>query len=93
MSVTPRKKAHVLRSFNDAGSGESFEAGATHMLDHATFANYEAAGLVRAHTAETKAAPAKTQRKRPSRAAKKASARKNTRPAETPPAGEVAPGS
>jgi hypothetical protein len=46
MSDTPKKKALILTSFTDSGTGESFEAGATPMISVGTFSNYEAAGLV-----------------------------------------------
>lgn len=51
MSEPQRKRALVLRSFNDAGTGESFEAEKTVMIDAGAFANYEAAGLVSAPSA------------------------------------------
>lgn len=81
--MSDRKKAHVLSSFNDIGTGQSFEEGATPLLDAGTFANYEHAGLVSAH--EPKAAPHKH-----NRSAKKPAQPTATAP-ETPPASETAP--
>lgn len=48
MTDTPRKRAQVLRPFNDIGTGERFAAGASITLDDGRFANYAAAGLVAA---------------------------------------------
>lgn len=47
MPTAARKKAHIISSFTDSGTGESFTAGDKPMIDVGTFANYEAAGLVR----------------------------------------------
>lgn len=52
MSDPARKRAVIVRSFNDAGTGESFEAGKTQLIDAGAYANYEAAGLVRAPNAD-----------------------------------------
>lgn len=46
MTDTPKKRAFIARRFTDRGTGASFEAGATPLLDAGTFANYEAAGLL-----------------------------------------------
>lgn len=54
MTLPARKKAHVISSFTDAGTGESFAADDTPMIEAGAFANYEAAGLVRAAPAERK---------------------------------------
>lgn len=54
MSDATRKRAEIVSSFNDAGTGESFTAGDTPMLDAGVFANYEAAGLVRTPGAASK---------------------------------------
>lgn len=54
MTAPAKKKAHVISSFTDAGTGESFTADATPMIEAGVFANYEAAGLVRAAAAERK---------------------------------------
>lgn len=48
MTDTPRKRALVVRSFNDEGTGASFQKDDTPLLDAGTFGNYEAAGLVTA---------------------------------------------
>lgn len=58
MTAPAKKKAHVISSFEDAGTGESFTADDTPMIEAGTFANYEAAGLVRAATVERQPKPA-----------------------------------
>jgi len=60
MSDTPKKRAHVISSFKDHGTGQSFAAGSTVLIDHGSFANYQAAGLVDVPKVETKAAKPKT---------------------------------
>lgn len=56
MSKTTR--AHVIRDFNNSGTGERFTEGKTVEIEAGEFANYEAAGLVRAVAShDTKAAP------------------------------------
>ncbi|HEY0130114.1 MAG TPA: hypothetical protein VGB57_01830 [Allosphingosinicella sp.] len=42
-----RKRAVIVSSFNDAGTGKNYVAGSTRMIAAGAFANYEAAGLVR----------------------------------------------
>lgn len=51
-----KKQATVVRKFNDAGTGKSFAKDAVVELDPGEFANFEAAGLVRAPTAEERKA-------------------------------------
>lgn len=46
------KKAFVIHDFTDSGTGESFEAGSTPMIEVGAFANYEAGGLIRTPTAD-----------------------------------------
>lgn len=46
-STPGARKAFVISSFEDAGTGEKFEAGAITNLSAGAFANYKAAGLVR----------------------------------------------
>lgn len=60
MSDTPKKRAHVISSFKDHGTGQSFAAGSTVLIDHGSFANYQAAGLVDVPKVETKTAKPKT---------------------------------
>lgn len=48
MTDTHRKRALVVRSFNDEGTGARFKKDDTPLLDAGTFGNYEAAGLVTA---------------------------------------------
>lgn len=78
MTDTPRRKAHVLAPFADAGTGQAFDVGATPMLDAGAFANYEAAGLVRAHTAADSGTRAAA---KPKPSARKRTARKAPAPA------------
>jgi hypothetical protein len=71
-----KKKALIVTSFTDAGSGESFTANDTPLIEAGAFENYKAAGLVTAAPAERKATePAKR--------------RKSTR--RTPPAAPTLP--
>lgn len=51
-----KKRAHILATFNDDGTGESYAKGDTPLLDAGVYANYEAAGLVGPLPATTKAA-------------------------------------
>jgi hypothetical protein len=41
------RRGRVLATFNDAGTGETFEAGSEHDFQAGAYGNYEAAGLVR----------------------------------------------
>lgn len=99
MTAPAKKKAHIISSFTDAGTGESFTAGATPMIEVDTFANYEAAGLVRPAAVERKPkAPAKPNARTASRSAARRSTAGNSAPsdaADTPappaPASETAP--
>lgn len=82
-----KKRAEVITSFKDEGTGERFEAGATPLIEAGAFDNYEAAGLVRAPTASAKSAVApRTVSARPRRASRA------KRAASTPPVG-AKPGS
>jgi len=71
MSDKPKKRAHILRSFRDDGTGERFTAGTTPLVDAGAYANYEAAGLVGAPPPAA-AAKAKSKPKAKSKAAKSA---------------------
>lgn len=90
MSDHPKKKAHILRSFTDIGTGESFEAGDTPMLSAGAHANYEAAGLIGAPPAGAKAKPARKSTKPAKSRAKDAPI--PATPKAAPPSGEAAPG-
>ena len=46
MTDSTKKRAYIARRFTDRGTGETFAAGATPLLDAGTYANYEAAGLI-----------------------------------------------
>jgi len=41
-----KKKGHALKTFTDAGTGETFEGGKEHEFEAGALANYEAAGLI-----------------------------------------------
>ena len=69
-----KRKALIVASFRDAGTGESFTADDTPMIDAGAFANYEAAGLVRAPD------PERAPRKR----AKPSAGRRRTSAARSP---------
>jgi hypothetical protein len=58
MSETTKKKATALRDFSDAGTEQLFAKDQELMLDEGTFANYEAAGLIRAGAPDAKPADA-----------------------------------
>lgn len=58
MSDAKTKRAFVLSDFSDAGTDEIHLKGTTPTIEAGAFANYEAAGLVRAATADD-AKPAK----------------------------------
>jgi len=62
MTEPARKRAHVLRSFTDAGTSENFEADSTPLIEVGAFANYEAAGLVRAPSDEAEESTDKSSR-------------------------------
>lgn len=75
-----KKKALVLRNFNDAGTGDRFTKGDTPLIDAGAFANYVAAGLI-----EPAQRPAPAPTRRPaSRAAKKSSAKPSPAPTPAP---------
>lgn len=59
MSEAKTRKAFVLRDFLDAGNGRHFTAEEVVEVSAGQFANYEAAGLVRAQAAEDRKAEAK----------------------------------
>ena len=54
------KSAFIIRDFNDAGDERNYTAGAIEQIEAGAFGNYEAAGLVRAPTAEERSAAVKT---------------------------------
>jgi hypothetical protein len=56
MATTKTKKAFIISTFNDTGTEQHFTAGSVVDLPEGVFGNYEAAGLVRAPTADDKAA-------------------------------------
>lgn len=56
MTNAARKRAVIVKSFTDAGTRERFTSGETALIDAGAFGNYEAAGLIRAATAEPKSA-------------------------------------
>ncbi|HET7255564.1 MAG TPA: hypothetical protein VFJ46_17545 [Xanthobacteraceae bacterium] len=96
MTTPARKKAHIVKSFTDAGTGESFKAGDQPLLDPGAFENYKAAGLARVPDATS--APAKPKgaaKSRPSSsrkpAARPATAKSSTAKAPPAPSGETAP--
>lgn len=76
------KRALILRPFDDAGTGKSFKAGQTVDLYDGVFANYAAAGLVRA----APAAPAKV-----NPPSTPAGAAETPKQGDTPPASEIPP--
>lgn len=57
MAKPAPRKAYIIRSFTDAGTGKTFAAGKTAAIEAGAFANYEAAGLVRT-APERQTAPA-----------------------------------
>lgn len=85
MPEVHRKKALIVNSFTDAGSGERFKVGETPMIEVGAFGNYEAAGLIRVPPVTVAAKPKR-------RAPRKAAVRKTaaTIPAtpETPATGD-----
>ncbi|WP_347271800.1 hypothetical protein [Rhizorhabdus histidinilytica] len=54
-----KKDAFIIRSFNDAGTNQAFEAGTIESIEEGSFLNYRAAGLVREPTAADRANVAK----------------------------------
>lgn len=44
--MAAKVKAYVPRTFNDAGTGETFAGGREHPFDPGALANYRAAGLI-----------------------------------------------
>lgn len=56
MPDTSKKRALILSSFTDNGTGESFTAGDTPLIDSGAYGNYEAGGLVGAPPVATKPA-------------------------------------
>ena len=44
--MAAKKTAKAVRTFNDAGTGETFEGGKSHEFEAGALANYVAAGLV-----------------------------------------------
>ncbi|WP_257554143.1 hypothetical protein [Sphingobium sp. CFD-2] len=56
MSDPKKVSAFIIKGFRDAGTEETFAAGTVASINEGSFANYEAAGLVRKPTAEDKKA-------------------------------------
>ena len=82
-----KRRAYILRGFNDAGTGETFTAGKEPvLLDAGVFVNFEAAGLVSAEPPEG-ARKAST----PRRATPKLKTAAAPAPALAPTAGETQP--
>lgn len=54
-----KKKAFIISDFRDSGTEQNFKAGETREIPEGQFVNYEAAGLVRAPTAEDRAQASK----------------------------------
>ncbi len=55
----PKKRAEIISSFTDRGTGKSYTAGTKPLIESGAFGNYLAAGLVRAAAiAEAKSKPA-----------------------------------
>jgi hypothetical protein len=75
-----KKSGHVPATFNDIGTGETFEGGKEHSFEAGAHANYLAAGLI-----EVPAAKPKPAAKRAARPAKR-SARPTPSVAPVPPA-------
>lgn len=48
MTDSPKKRALVVRDFDDEGTGERFTKNSTPLINAGAFANYEAAGLITA---------------------------------------------
>jgi hypothetical protein len=93
-----KKRAEIVSSFTDHGTGESFTANTTPLIDAGAFANYEAAGLVRAPSSAPKAAskPKSATKPKPSKSKtgrKSASRAKAPTPAPVIPAVPAAPAS
>ena len=74
----PKKRAEVISAFNDAGTGERYAIGDTPLIEAGAFANYEAAGLVRAAAVKRPAPVAEKP------AVKRKVSRKRSAPASTP---------
>jgi hypothetical protein len=64
MSDVKNKRAHIVADFNDIGTGEAFKAGDTPLIEAGAYANFEAAGLVRAPDAP-KPTPSATAKRKP----------------------------
>ena len=58
MSDTKTKRAKIVRNFKDAGTETQFTAGETVDVSEGAFANYHAAGLVKAADADAAPVPA-----------------------------------
>lgn len=57
MAEPARKRAHIIRSFSDIGTGQRYAAGETPLIEAGAHANYEAAGLIRSPSDEEAAPP------------------------------------
>ncbi|APZ98068.1 hypothetical protein BWQ93_05925 [Sphingopyxis sp. QXT-31] len=93
MTDSPKKRAFIIASFNDNGTGESFTAGETPLIDAGAYGNYEAAGLVGTPPVASKPAKAKAAPKKAAKPKAKPAARTpSPAPAPTPaPAPVTAP--
>ena len=78
------KRALILSNFTDAGTGESFAADDTPLIERGAHANYEAAGLVGAPPAAAPRGAAKRKAKRKPAAAAAAPAPTAPAPATEP---------
>lgn len=58
MSDEKKKKAFIIRDFTDAGTERNYTGGSIVPIEEGSFVNYEAAGLVRAPTADDQKAAA-----------------------------------
>lgn len=76
-----RKSGYVPTTFSDAGTGETFEGGKSHLFEPGAHGNYKAAGLIGTAPATAKAAP---KPKAKPKTARKSAAPVTATPAETP---------
>jgi hypothetical protein len=79
-----RKRAEIVSDFTDHGTGESFTAGDTPLIETGAFENYEAAGLVRTPSPAPPKPPRKPKAEKPAR--KPAARKAGAAPAPTVPA-------
>jgi hypothetical protein len=86
MSETTKKRAEIISTFTDEGTGQRFTAGDTPLIEAGAFANYEHAGLVRAPAVAAKPADKPKAKSKP-----KAARPSRARPGPTVPADPVEP--